>query len=57
MPEAARVRTSAHNRLATQVMIGIIAGIALGYFWPHTGVAMKPLADWFKERRRKTEEE
>ena len=28
-----------------QVLTGIAIGIALGYFWPATGTAMKPLAE------------
>ena len=28
-------------------MIGIVAGILLGYFWPAAGAAMKPLGDGF----------
>ncbi|OFW24896.1 MAG: C4-dicarboxylate transporter DctA [Acidobacteria bacterium RIFCSPLOWO2_12_FULL_66_21] len=31
----------------TQVVIGIVAGIVLGYLYPHAGAAMKPLGDGF----------
>ena len=30
-----------------QVLIGVGVGIVLGYVWPHTAVAMKPLGDAF----------
>jgi proton glutamate symport protein len=33
--------------LTTQILIGLIAGAALGTVWPHAGVAVKPLADAF----------
>ena len=33
--------------LTTQIFIGLLAGIAVGYFRPDVGVAMKPLADAF----------
>ena len=38
---------SAHASLATQVMIGIAAGILLGYVSPSAGAAMRPLGDGF----------
>ena len=33
--------------LTTQIFIGLLAGIAVGYFRPDVGVAIKPLADAF----------
>jgi len=33
--------------LTTQIFIGLVAGIAVGYLWPPFGVAIKPLADAF----------
>ena len=33
--------------LTTQIFIGLAIGIALGHFWPETGVAIRPLADLF----------
>jgi len=33
--------------LYLQVLIAIIAGVVLGYFYPNTGAAMKPLGDGF----------
>src|SRR5262249_46476746 len=33
--------------LTTQILIGLVAGIAVGYVWPTFGVAIKPLADAF----------
>lgn len=33
--------------LYVQVLIAIALGIALGYFWPENGAAMKPLGDGF----------
>jgi aerobic C4-dicarboxylate transport protein len=33
--------------LYVQVLIGIAIGIAVGYFYPHAGAAMKPLGDGF----------
>ncbi|RCX10115.1 dicarboxylate/amino acid:cation symporter [Extensimonas vulgaris] len=33
--------------LYVQVLIAIAIGVALGYFWPDTGAAMKPLGDAF----------
>jgi proton glutamate symport protein len=33
--------------LTTQIFIGLLAGILVGYFWPGFGVAIKPLADAF----------
>src|SRR5688500_9426927 len=36
-----------YTHLYVQVLIGITIGIALGYFWPGAGAAMKPLGDGF----------
>jgi aerobic C4-dicarboxylate transport protein len=36
-----------YTHLYVQVLTGIAIGIALGYFWPATGAAMKPLGDGF----------
>jgi proton glutamate symport protein len=33
--------------LTTQIFVGLILGIAVGYLWPGFGVAVKPLADAF----------
>jgi proton glutamate symport protein len=33
--------------LTTQILIGLLLGIAVGYRWPSFGVAVKPLADAF----------
>src|SRR5437762_11466434 len=33
--------------LTTQIFIGLLLGIAVGYLWPQFGVAVKPLADVF----------
>src|SRR6201987_360005 len=33
--------------LTTQIFIGLLIGIAVGYLWPAFGVAIKPLADAF----------
>lgn len=33
--------------LTTQIFIGLVAGIIVGYAWPGFGVAIKPLADAF----------
>jgi proton glutamate symport protein len=33
--------------LTTQIFIGLLAGIVVGYVWPNFGVAIKPLADAF----------
>jgi proton glutamate symport protein len=33
--------------VTTQIFIGLLAGIVVGYLWPSFGVAIKPLADAF----------
>jgi aerobic C4-dicarboxylate transport protein len=47
MADAAPKQKFGNRGLATQVMIGIVAGILLGYFYPSAGKAMKPLGDGF----------
>src|ERR1700732_1737271 len=46
MPTASR-RRPWYSVLYIQVLIAIALGIALGYFYPKTGIAMKPLGDGF----------
>ena len=41
------MRTGVFGSLYVQVLIAIAMGVALGYFFPATGVAMNPLAQWF----------
>ena len=36
-----------YQSLYFQVIVGIVAGILLGFFYPHAGAAMKPLGDGF----------
>ena len=36
-----------YARLWFQVIVGIVVGVGLGYFYPATGAAMKPLGDAF----------
>src|SRR5437763_5030077 len=38
------MKTDARTR---QIFVGLLVGIAIGYFWPAAGVAIKPLADAF----------
>ena len=33
--------------ITTQIFIGLVLGILVGYVWPGLGVAIKPLADAF----------
>ncbi len=33
--------------VTTQIFVGLVAGILVGYLWPSVGVAVKPLADAF----------
>ncbi len=33
--------------VTTQIFIGLIAGVAIGYLWPSFGVSVRPLADAF----------
>ena len=45
------VHTSASRQrlpgITTQIFIGLVLGILVGYFWPGFGVAIKPVADAF----------
>src|SRR5258707_4504677 len=43
----ARSAPSGLPSLTTQIFIGLLLGIAVGYLWPRVGVAVKPLADIF----------
>ena len=36
-----------HKNLLFQVLVAIALGVAVGHFFPSTGVAMKPLGDGF----------
>lgn len=47
MAEDTPTRKSKQGGVMTQVVIGIVAGILLGYFYPQAGAAMKPLGDGF----------
>src|SRR5512135_3325002 len=40
-------RRSRFPSITTQIFIGLILGILIGYLWPSFGVAIKPLADTF----------
>ncbi|CAD5109345.1 dicarboxylate/amino acid:cation symporter [Zestomonas carbonaria] len=40
-------RTPLYKSLYIQVLVAIAVGIALGHFYPETGVALKPLGDGF----------
>src|SRR5262252_2747920 len=47
---APRTSTALPSRLpslTTQIFIGLLVGIGVGYLWPQFGVAVKPLADVF----------
>lgn len=41
------MRRPFYKILYVQVLMAVAAGIALGYFFPHAGAAMKPLGDGF----------
>ena len=43
----APARTSRVPSLTTQIFIGLLAGVLIGYLWPAFGVSIKPLADMF----------
>lgn len=43
----AEAPTSRFPGLTTQIFIGLVAGIAVGYVWPSFGVSVRPLADAF----------
>jgi proton glutamate symport protein len=40
-------RSSRGLSLTTQIFIGLLAGVLIGYLWPAVGVSIKPLADIF----------
>src|SRR3989441_1529445 len=42
-----RSRSSREAGVTTQIFIGLLLGIVVGYVWPAFGVAIKPLADAF----------
>jgi proton glutamate symport protein len=46
-PPPAAKRRSRVPSVTTQIFIGLLVGIAVGYLWPSFGVAIKPLADMF----------
>jgi proton glutamate symport protein len=46
-PSAHATAKSRLPSLTTQIFIGLILGIGVGYLWPAFGVAIKPLADVF----------
>src|SRR5437773_4476776 len=46
MPPAAR-KKPLYKSLYFQVVVAIVLGVLLGYFFPDTGTAMKPLGDGF----------
>ena len=41
------VRRSRFPSITTQIFIGLVVGIVVGYVWPSFGVSIKPLADTF----------
>ena len=47
MAEETPARRTKQGGVMTQVVIGIVAGIVLGYVYPQAGAAMKPLGDGF----------
>lgn len=44
---AGKPKKPIYKDLLFQVIVAIILGVAVGHFWPTTGVAMKPLGDGF----------
>ena len=44
---SSRPRKRWYQVLYVQVLIAIAAAIAVGHFWPHTAIDMKPLGDAF----------
>src|SRR5512144_626667 len=44
---SARRRQAAYKCLYCPVVVAIVIGVLLGYFYPETGAAMKPLGDGF----------
>jgi aerobic C4-dicarboxylate transport protein len=47
VPVAPSQRTPWYKVLYVQVLIAIVLGIIIGYFFPHAGVKLKPLGDVF----------
>ena len=47
LPWPKRDRAPLYTRLYFQVVTGIILGVLLGFLWPETGAAMRPLGDGF----------
>lgn len=50
MAEAAmarRTRKAWYSQLYAQVLLAIVAGVAVGHFWPEIGQSLKPLGDGF----------
>lgn len=45
--EAASARTPWWHHLYLQVLVAIVAGAAVGHFWPEVGASLKPLGDAF----------
>lgn len=45
--QTVRALQKCYQHLYCQVLISIVIGIVLGYFYPETGVTMKPLGDGF----------
>jgi proton glutamate symport protein len=46
-PSRAAVRARRGPDVTTQIFIGLLLGIVVGYVWPAFGVAIKPIADAF----------
>ena len=46
-PPPTVARRSRIPSVTTQIFIGLLVGIVIGYLWPSFGVAIKPLADMF----------
>jgi aerobic C4-dicarboxylate transport protein len=47
MSQAATASPSLYRSLYAQVLVAIVIGVAIGHFWPQTGVALRPLGDGF----------
>src|SRR5512140_1074064 len=47
MAQETAARRPLYKSLYIQVLVAIAIGVALGYFYPETGAAMKPLGDGF----------
>ncbi|POF63423.1 C4-dicarboxylate transporter DctA [Novacetimonas maltaceti] len=46
-PPPASQQRSPFRSLYFQVIVAVVAGIAVGHFWPHAGTALQPLGDGF----------